>query len=1171
MAPGSEKTETMNHEPRVGHASGHIVRMTEARWRIAIVALSFLVTLVAVGCLSQGVTIIFMHLYYLPIVLLAYHYRRQGLAGILLLALSYLGLVIAFDPGDPAVIEGAVIRVLVFIGIGGLVIYLSEHLVETAERLRKTLQVQQSILQNANVWLMILDKEGRVLEWNTAAEKMSGYPASEVQGKNDIWRLLYPDRDYRKEITATINEIIATKKILENFSTTIRQKDGSSRTILWNTREVPHENGNSPLFIAIGVDITGQRRREEDLHLQATRFQKLLDLNRLKDAPFKEQLSLSLEASLDVTKSIYSFIGLISPDESVMTIHSWSKGAMKDCAVSDKPMHYPLSSAGVWGECIRQRAPFVLNEYTSAHPAKHGYPDGHVPITRYLGVPIFDGGSIVAVIAVANKQDPYDEGDINALTAIGNQMWEQLHRRQAEEMLREHERILNEVGRLAKVGGLELDIGTRTVKWTRETATLHDLPPDTDHLDLAEGLLFFDQPGRFILSAAITRCMETGEPFDFELPFTSAKGRHLWTRIMGRAVTEEGKVVSLIGAIQDITDLKQARKALEQSEEKFRGVAERSSDLILITDQSGTAIYASPATEKILGYHPEEVTGRTAFDFVLPESHEAVRETMSKNLGGHTVEDLKVRVRKKDGSYVLLQCSVSPVIKDGSVTGIQVIGRDVTEQRAAQEHIAKLLKVLREQVRIINTSPVVAFLWKAEEGWPVETVSENITQFGYTPDDFLSGRVSYVALIHPDDLDWVSAEVTYNSGHGIDEFTQQYRILAKDGKEHWIDDYTHIRRGNDGTITHYEGLILDITRRKRAEDALRKSEQRNARLIEAVPDLMFTISRDGVYLDFHVPDRSVLAIPADQILGRNIRDTGFSQEMTELMMERIALAIDTQELQQFEYDLTLQGVLRHYEARMVALDQNEVLAIVRDVTKQKQAEALQKHFMEELEQQVVARTKALNASLNEKVLLLREVHHRVKNNLQIIISLMNLQMRKAEDPRLKEILLETQDRVRAMSLVHEKLYVSEDLSRISLSTYLHSLCTQLISSHGDIARKVTLHMEFDPIMTDINVAIPFGLIINELVSNALKHAFPGEMKGVITLCGRVENGGIVVSVEDDGIGFPEGFDWRDSPTLGLHLVPTLVRQLNGRIDQVNKEKGTLFRVVIPGDMTGEAA
>ncbi|OPX74132.1 MAG: putative diguanylate cyclase [Methanoregulaceae archaeon PtaB.Bin152] len=1259
-----------------------------------IVLFSVAVIALTVYCLSQGITIIFMHLYYIPIVLMAYRYRRQGLWGIVSLSFLYLVLVFLFHPGDLEIIEGAVIRAVVFIAIGVLVVYLAENLERARSDFEKSQQVQQRIIQNANVWMMVLDEKGRVIEWNPAAELMCGYTFEEVRGRNEIWKALYPDKEYRREILRRITEIISTKSHLENFSTTVTCKGGCTKTILWNTREISHQEGEPSLYIGVGVDITEQTRAEKEIRLQNERTRKLLELNRMKDVGFRDLLGYSLEACLQMTGSEYSFIGLISPDESVMTIHSWSENAMEECAVSGKPMHFPIASAGVWGEAIRQRAPFTLNDYASVHPAKHGYPEGHVPITRYLGVPIFEGEQIVAILAVANKPEDYDEGDINALTTLGNHLWELLHRRQAEDTIRENETLLTEVGRLAKVGGFELDIATGKVRWTQKTYVLHEVY-DRDHLELDEALGFFDEPDRVRVREAIQRCLATGEQIDLEVPLTTATGRRLWVHLTGRALKEGEKSGRLIGAIQDITELKEARDALLQSEDKFRGVAERSSDLIILTDESGRSIYASPSAGRILGYRPEEIVGRTAFDFVDPASIERVREAVTRNQEGNSMENLEVRVRKRDGLFSILECSVTPIFKSGVMGGMQVIGRDVTERKAAEARIKELIKVQDDLLRIINASPAVAFLWRAEKGWPVETVSENVTHFGYTPEEFLSGRIAFRDIIHPDDFERVNSEVAFNTEHEIDQYTQHYRILGKDGEEFWIEDYTHIRRDNEGRITHYEGIIVDITRRIHAEEALRRSERRNTRLVEAIPDLMFTISRDGVYVDFQVPDPSVLAMPVDQIIGKNIRDTGFSHEMTELMMERIARAIDTDELQQFEYDLFLPGGTRHYEARMVALSQEEVLAIVRDVTEQKAmqealriseekyrlliekadegvwmvdrdyrttfvnarlaemfgylpeemlgrrviefipassretherrirerlqgkserfeqqfirkdgslfwvsastspivekgevvgafslitditdrkfAEALQKHFTEELEQQVVARTEALNASLQEKVVLLREIHHRVKNNLQITISLMNLQMRKEKDPRLKELLLETQDRVRAMSLVHEKLYHSEDLSRINLSTYLHSLGTQLISSHGDIARKITLRMGFDPIMTDINIAIPLGLVVNELVSNALKHAFPGDMKGIVTLRGRVENGEIVISVEDDGIGLPGGFDWRETPTLGLHLVPALVRQLNGRIEQVSVERGTMFRVVIPAAVTGETS
>jgi PAS domain S-box-containing protein len=238
-----------------------------------------------------------------------------------------------------------------------------------------------------------------------------------------------------------------------------------------------------------------------------------------------------------------------------------------------------------------------------------------------------------------------------------------------------------------------------------------------------------------------------------------------------------------------------------------------------------------------------------------------------------------------------------------------------------------------------------------------------------------------------------------------------------------------------------------------------------------------------------------------------------------------------------------------------------IVCVAHDITERKQAEELLKHFNEELEQNVKTRTEQLNASLEEKVVLLREIHHRVKNNLQIIISLTNLQMHQIDDPKVKQIMVETQNRVRAMSFVHEKLYRSEDISHINLADYTRFLATHLFSFYGVDSRQVSLKIEIGKILLDINTAIPVGLIINELVSNTIKHAFPEGRKGEIWISVGQQDHTLTILFGDDGIGIPQDIDWRTVPSLGLRLVILLVNQLNGTIE-LDRSAGTLFKIVI---------
>ena len=168
------------------------------------------------------------------------------------------------------------------------------------------------------------------------------------------------------------------------------------------------------------------------------------------------------------------------------------------------------------------------------------------------------------------------------------------------------------------------------------------------------------------------------------------------------------------------------------------------------------------------------------------------------------------------------------------------------------------------------------------------------------------------------------------------DVTGNIPVKRKDGTLFYADISMYpISISNKGCLV---GVFRDITERKRVEETLRDSQNRSAMLLEAVPDMMFIISRDGVYRDFSVPDSSVLAVPVDQIIGTNIRDSGFKKESTDAIMHYIGLTLDTKKLHQFEYDLVVPDGKHRYEARMVALSEDSVLGIVRDITERKQAE-----------------------------------------------------------------------------------------------------------------------------------------------------------------------------------------------------------------------------------------
>lgn len=199
-------------------------------------------------------------------------------------------------------------------------------------------------------------------------------------------------------------------------------------------------------------------------------------------------------------------------------------------------------------------------------------------------------------------------------------------------------------------------------------------------------------------------------------------------------------------------------------------------------------------------------------------------------------------------------------------------------------------------------------------------------------------------------------------------------------------------------------------------------------------------------------------------------------------------------------------------------------------------------------------------SLKEKEILLREVHHRVKNNLQVISSLITLQSEHIHDRASLELMEECQNRIKAMALVHQELYRTKDFSSLDFSGYVTGLAQSLYESYADDRERISLDIEVENINLDLDQALPCGMIINELVSNSLKHAFPDSRNGTIRVQVRKSGRhGVIVSVSDNGAGLPEGLDPRGTETLGLQLVCLFAEQLRGSIE-VEREHGTTFRV-----------
>jgi PAS domain S-box-containing protein len=1589
------------------------VRMTETWWKGIILGLSGTVILFTVWCLSNGITTVFMHLYYFPVVLLAYRYRWKGFVLATLLALVYLGLVLVFDTGQTDVILGAVYRVLVFVGIAAVIAYLSERLAiekrsaqesteireqyislapaiilvldrngaitflnrkggeilecipgevtgkswfdqflpehdrERVKRLfsklvagqvqsdqafenpvltrggtektirwhntvlhdergtitgtldfgeditdekraqdtqRQLQQFQESVIANANVWISVLAPDGStLLVWNDAAEAISGYKKSDIVGKNTIWKQLYPDRDYRRNVTSEIQRIIGKDDFLENFETEIHCADGTTKTIVWNTRALRDAHSMVTSYIAIGRDITEQKRLENELRESEGEVRKKLaailepegDIGALELSDIFDQRAL--QALMDDFFRLTGIgVAILDNAGKILVATGWQDICTKFHRVHPETREYCIESDltltqgiepgkfklykcknNLWDistpiiiggnhagylflgqfffddekpdtELFRrqaQRYGFDEQEYLSAldrvprwkRDTVENVMQFYVRLIGFLSTLSYNNTRLARIL---NERDTllqslkdsenrfhtmadwtydweywvapdqkilYMSPSVERITGFhpdefiadpdlinriihpdDRGLWEthipHHHIDSCVDDSAEIEiRIIIKNGSIRWIGhicrsicsGEGIRLGRRVSnrditykKHAEEDLRFSNVILSTQQETSPDGILIVDEnakilnynqsfvrifqiPENFIAARADepVRQHVTGQIADPET-FLS-RVRYLYEHQEEKSHDEirlkDGRVLEWYSApmlgednryfgrvwyFHDITERKRGEEALRESEERFRGITERISDLIIMVDPEGHSTFVSPSVTSILGFPPESFIGKRAGpDIIHKDDVMKIGRAMENLKNGSPGEEVEFRMLKRDGSYAVIEGTGIPVFIHGMYSGVQVVARDITERKHAEEEIKRSMERFKTVMDSIDALVYVADLqtyellfinkygkniWGEIEG---KTCWQTIQSGQKGPCPFCTNNCIVDASGQPT---------------GIWKWEFQNTVNG-----HWYDCRDSAIRWLDGRLVRLE-IATDITDRKRTEEALLASRQLFSDIISFLPDPTFVIDRDGKVLAWNRALEQLSGVPAGDIIGKgnheysiwlygkqrpilidlvlrpdmdearlnytgilwegrtvtaqteivlsgrghktslsfvasplidpqgkvtgaieSLRDitrlmeaeaelARINQNLEEIVRERTR-ALEEEVAQRMHAEKDVQDALRYtrsvIEANpdlMVVLDRDgtvlDVNAAAESLTGNPREQLIGTRYFRflvddgthtdafarllelgKIEKTIqiqrndghatpvsvnatvirgspgtgmqriivsghdITRQKqdeeAIRASLDEKVVLLREVHHRVKNNLQIIISLTNLQMRQTDDLGVKQIMAETQNRVRAMSLVHEKLYRSENLSQIDFADYTHFLATQLFSFYGTDTRRVRLDLSIGKIMVDINTAVPLGLLMNELVSNALKHAFPNGRKGTISISGGYEGDLITLIIRDNGVGIPEELDWKNTTSLGMRLVTSLIDQVDGTIT-LDRKDGTTFTVTV---------
>lgn len=625
-----------------------------------------------------------------------------------------------------------------------------------------------------------------------------------------------------------------------------------------------------------------------------------------------------------------------------------------------------------------------------------------------------------------------------------------------------------------------------------------------------------------------TGIRKDGTEFPFEMSVT------MWE------VNDEQFITSIL---RDITN----RKEAEKTQAILSAIVEHSEEAIIGKDLEGNIISWNAGAEKVYGYKSDEILGKSVSILFLPGSDE-LRQILETIRRGDVIGHYETKRVTKQGTTIDVSLVISPIKDvDGKIIGASSIARDITYEKMAEKALAKS----EAQLSLLTANMADIISQSSVEGAYIYVSPSVKSVLGYEPLEMI-GK-SMFDFIHPDDVEYVSS-MMQNAVSTCVTKSAQYRYKNADGSYIWIETLGTPLLGKEGEIIGYVCNSRDITQQKRMEDALRESEEKYRSIIESASDFIGIMDYNGVVLLVNEVGAKRFNKEPPEILGRSLRD--FFPDSGDKQVELIRKVYNTGEGLEMELPIHFHGDEFWYSISIQPLfgslnKVQNVQVIARDITEIKETQI------------------KLEQALKDKDMLMKEIYHRVKNNLMVISSLLNLQSRYIKDEEAKGIFKESQNRAHSMAIIHERLYRSSDLKRINFGDYIRTLANDLYQTYVPDPARVDLQVNVDEIMMDINTSIPLGLIINELLSNSMKHGFPGDTEGEIIIDFHKVDNDFVLQVRDTGIGIPEDMDIYNTGSLGMQLVTSLTQQISGELE-LKRSPDTCFRITFPEEEYGES-
>lgn len=558
-----------------------------------------------------------------------------------------------------------------------------------------------------------------------------------------------------------------------------------------------------------------------------------------------------------------------------------------------------------------------------------------------------------------------------------------------------------------------------------------------------------------------------------------------------------------------------------EDDRRFRHLVESISDYaIFMLNPQGQICSWNQGAERIKGYAKEEVLGQHISIFYTPEAVEEGKPQadlqQALSLGHCNDEGWRLR---RDGSRFWASIVITALFDaNGKLDGYSKITKDMTDRKRLEERFRRVVEAAPNAMVMVNS------------GGRIEMVNAQTERlFGYTREELIGESVEILVPEqfrhkHPQLRDmFFHNPQSRPMGAGRDLFGRR-----KDNTEFPVEIGLNPIETEEGIMVL--SSIVDISERKRLE-------QRFQLVVESAPNAMVMVNRQGRIEMVNAQAEQLFGYLRSEMLGNPVemlvperfrrqhpekRNMFFNDPKSRPMGAGRDLFGRRKDGSEFPIEIGLNPIETG--------DGAMVLSAIVDISDRKQKEM------------------RIEVALKEKNFLLGEIHHRVKNNLQIIYSLLDLQASRINDPVVQDMLLDSQNRVRSMALIHQTLYQSNDFAKVEFGSFLETLVPTLMATYGINSKNIRLKVDVSPVHLPINLAIPCGLLMNELITNALKHGFPDGATGEIVVgLSQNEQGKVMLFVSDDGVGIPEELNFEQSETLGLSLITLLAHQIKGSL------------------------